>query len=100
MNPTHDFISPMSKKEIPIKLIEIQEGVKLEINYTRATEEMILKNDAKMTNVEKKDIKKCLVLINVDELQGKVLRALIETSAKEERDEELVNSSMISLNKE
>ena len=76
MSITHDFLAPMSKREIPIKLMEVHVGVKLEINYAKATEEMITKNDAKMTGVDKKDIKKCIVNINVSDIIDKKVQSL------------------------
>lgn len=63
--PTHEFLEPKSKKDVIVKLLELAQGVKLEINYTPATEEMIAKNDSKMTNVDKKNIKKEITVINV-----------------------------------
>lgn len=43
---------------------------------------MILKNDAKMVGVEKKDIKKCIVLINVSAITDKKLQNIDAASAK------------------
>jgi hypothetical protein len=56
--PTHDFVEPNSKKDVIVKLLENHSNVKLEINYAIATEEMIAKNDSKLTDVDKKDLKK------------------------------------------
>lgn len=68
INVTHDFIAPKAKKEIPVKLLKYLDGVKLEINYAKPTQEMIERNDAKMTEIEKKFIRKSIVLINAKEL--------------------------------
>lgn len=42
---------------------------------------MILKNDAKMVGIDKKDIKKCIVSIDVSDIIEKKVQSL-DTSAK------------------
>lgn len=68
IQPTHDYIEPHAKKDFSIKLVENHVGVKLEINYTKAIEEMIAKKDFKMKNVDERDIKKTITKINVDKI--------------------------------
>lgn len=73
-------------------------GVKLEINYAKATEDMIKRNDPKMTGVDKKDIKKCLVSIDVSEIIEKKVAAI--DSPRLEPDHDLLNSSFASVGRE
>ena len=65
----------------------------MEINYAKATEEMIIKNDAKMVGIDKKDIKKCIVTIDVSDIVEKKVQSL-DTSAKSEFLEEEIYTSV------